>query len=812
MSNSNEWILATSESGYTRYFEAESLPVSIGGSSGDDIRLGSISGSVQVGVLDGVFFVQAGRTTTNVRIGGELLRSSRRLADGDVIALDSARLNCAIAAGKLTVSIEARVTAGDTAPPDLEELARAGDEGGDEIAIAPVAFRSGAGAVQQSRSRRPRVATMVVAAAFAVLAVLAWFAFTAKSVQLVFEPAADEFSLPSTLFKFQLGDRMLLRSGTHELSAQLEGYYPLDTTVEVGPLPDQSFELPFTKLPGLITLRTEPEAGAEASIEGELLGQTPLVDFELEPGVHRIEFAADRYLPEVRELTVEGGRERQSLTAELTPDWAPVTISSVPPGADIVVDGETVGVTPTDVEITAGERRIEVRLGGYNAWGMLLNVVADSAQSLPLITLDPADGRIELVSVPSEAAVSVNGEYRGRTPLELRLSPSRTHEIVLSRPGYVSRTLQLSVAADSGRVVELELEAQLGEIVVQSTPPGAEIWVDGNREASTPATLNLLAISHDIEIRQIGYVPQGAEVTPRPGFTQTLNFDLEVLDDASGSGYPRIVQTAIGQELRLVPAGTFSMGSSRREQGRRSNETLRDVQISRAFYLGVREVSNAEFRMFRQEHYSGEFANTSLDGDEQPVVRVTWEDAVMFLNWLSARDGLQPVYAPTTTSWAPIRPLRNGYRLPTEAEWAWAARAAERDEPLVYPWGPLPPPPDRSGNYADLSAAAILPTTLVTYNDGFAVTAPTGSFEPNVLRIFDLGGNVSEWLQDFYEVRVIAPETLEIDPLGPETGRFNMIRGASWRSATVTDLRLAYRNYGSQPREDLGFRIARNLE
>lgn len=812
MSRANDWILATEESGYTRYFEAESLPVRIGGGSEDDIRLDGVSGSLQIGVLDGVFFVQAGRHTTNLRVGGELLRSSHRLTDGEVVALDSARLSCSIAAGKLTVSIEARVTAGDTAPPDLEELARAGDDGSGEIAISPVAFRTGAAAAQRSRSRRPRVATILVAAAFAVLAVLGWFAFTAKSVQLVFEPATEEFSLPGTLFKFQLGDRLLLRSGTHGVSAQLEGYYPLETDIDVGTLPDQSFELTFTKLPGLITLRTEPEAGAAVSIEGEMLGRTPLVDFELVPGLHRIEFSAARYLPEVRELTVEGGQARQSLTAELTPDWAPVTISTEPPGADILIDGETVGATPMEVEITAGERQIEVRLDGYNAWGMLLNVVADNAQQLPLIALEPADGRVELVSVPSEAAVSVNGEYRGRTPLELRLSPSRTHEIVLSKPGYVSDTLELTVAADSGRVVELELEAQLGEIVIESNPPGAEIWVDGNREASTPAILNLLAISHEIEIRQAGYVPQGTEVTPRPGFTQTLSFDLEVLDDASGSGYPRIVRTSIGQELRLVPAGRFTMGSSRREQGRRSNETLREVQVSRAFYLGVREVSNAEFRMFNQEHYSGEFANLSLDGDDQPVVRVTWEDAVMFLNWLSTRDGLQPVYVPTANSWAPIRPLRNGYRLPTEAEWAWAARAAEREEPLIYPWGEQPPPPDRSGNYADLSAAAILPTTLVTYNDSYPVTAPVGSFEPNALDIFDLGGNVSEWLQDLYEVRVIEPGTIEIDPLGPETGRFNMIRGASWRSATVTDLRLAYRNYGAQPREDLGFRIARNLE
>ena len=639
MSRANDWILATEESGYTRYFEAQSLPVTIGGGSEDDLRLDGVSGSLQIGVLDGVFFVQAGRHTTNLRVGGELLRSSHRLADGEVVALDSARLTCSIAAGKLTVSIEARVTAGDTAPPDLEELARAGDDGSGEIPISPVAFRTGAAAAQRSRSQRPRVATILVSAAFAVLAVLGWFAFTAKSVQLVFEPAAEEFSLPSTLFKFQLGDRLLLRSGTHRVSAQLEGYYPLETDIDVGALPDQSFDLAFTKLPGLITLRTEPEAGAAVSIEGELLGQTPLVDFELVPGLHRIEFSAARYLPEVRELTVEGGQERQSLTAELTPDWAPVTISTQPPGADILIDGETVGITPMEVEITAGERQIEVRLDGYNAWGMLLNVVADNAQRLPLIALEPADGRVELVSVPSEAAVSVNGEYRGRTPLELRLSPSRAHEIVLSKPGYVSDTLELTVAADSGRVVELELEAQLGEIVVESNPPGAEIWVDGSREALTPAILNLLAISHDIEIRQAGYVPQGTEVTPRPGFTQTLSFDLEVLDDASGSGYPRIVRTSIGQELRLVPAGRFTMGSSRSRAGSPVQRNAAGSGRSAGRSTSVcAKSANAEFRMFNQEHYSGESCPTCRSTVTiSPSCASPGKRAVMFLNLAQPR-------------------------------------------------------------------------------------------------------------------------------------------------------------------------------
>jgi len=156
--------------------------------------------------------------------------------------------------------------------------------------------------------------------------------------------------------------------------------------------------------------------------------------------------------------------------------------------------------------------------------------------------------------------------------------------------------------------------------------------------------------------------------------------------------------------------------------------------------------------------------------------------------------------------------LRNGYRLPTEAEWAWAARFSSQEEPLIYPWGQSLPPPDRSGNYADVSAANLLPTTLITYNDGFEVSSPSGGFEPNALGIFDMGGNVSEWVQDYYEITRSETEEVVEDPLGPENGRFHSIRGSSWRSVTVTDLRLAYRNYSLQGDEKIGFRIARNLE
>src|SRR5690606_3526589 len=161
-----------------------------------------------------------------------------------------------------------------------------------------------------------------------------------------------------------------------------------------------------------------------------------------------------------------------------------------------------------------------------------------------------ADGRIELASTPSDAAVSVDGEFRGSTPLTLRLRPGRTHRITLTKPGYETVTRELSVEADSGRQMTVELPAQYGEIQVASEPPQAEVWVDGRREDVTPTTLRLTALPHAIEVRHDGYAPQSREITPRPGFVQALDFTLEPLDDASGSGYPRTLTTSLGQQLR----------------------------------------------------------------------------------------------------------------------------------------------------------------------------------------------------------------------------------------------------------------------
>ena len=435
-----------------------------------------------------------------------------------------------------------------------------------------------------------------------------------------------------------------------------------------------------------MTLTTEPEIGAQVLLDGVALGTTPLVDAEITPGVHQLEFTAERYLAAARELDVAGASERQALAVTLTPDWGVVSLNTSPPGATVLVDGAEAGITPAAIEIMSGEHDVEVRLAGHNAWRTKVLVESNQPQQLPDVTLAQADGRVEVASNPSEASVSVDGEFRGRTPLSLRLSPGRTHRLALTKPGYETATSELSVGADSGRRLQIDLTPQYGDIEVASTPP-ADVWVDGQRRGSTPVTLQLTAVSHAIEVRRDGFAVERAALTPRPGFPQKLAVTLTQLDESSGGGFASFLRTSAGQELKLVPAGQFTMGSSRREVGRRSNEPLRPVRVTRAFYLGAREVTNAEFRAFKPDHDSGDFEGESLNGDDQPVVNVSWEDVVQYLNDLSIKDGLQPVYEEGPGGWAAVQPLRNGYRLPTDAEWEWAARFAGQTQGLLYPWG-----------------------------------------------------------------------------------------------------------------------------
>ena len=272
-----------------------------------------------------------------------------------------------------------------------------------------------------------------------------------------------------------------------------------------------------------------------------------------------------------------------------------------------------------------------------------------------------------------------------------------------------------------------------------------------------------------------GYQTQEFTVTPLPEQTQVFVIRLKTISEAKLAAIPSTITNDLGQELKLILPGTFTMGADRREPGRRANEIEKQVALKRLFYLSSHEVTNAQYQQFDSQHESGMLGRALLSGGDRPVVNVSWDDAVAFCNWLSAKQGFASAYERRDDQWHPVIPMTTGYRLPTEAEWAWASRYAAGSTPSRFPWGDTMPPVEVLANYADESAANLVPNILIGYTDHFRGTAPVGSFAANPLGLYDLAGNVSEWIHDYYSQE--AATSLLIDPTGPNEGEKHVIRG-----------------------------------
>ncbi len=418
------------------------------------------------------------------------------------------------------------------------------------------------------------------------------------------------------------------------------------------------------------------------------------------------------------------------------------------------IDGQPVGNAPTSAEADSGVRRVTISAPNLKTWES--SVVVKAGETLPIgpITLGQPDMSLTLHSKPTGAEITIAGTYRGRTPLTVDLAASINYDIVATLPGYANFTKTLF--ADPGKKVTLDANLQpvVAAVTVKGVPQEAELFIDGKSQGKTPQTLQLSAVEHLIEVRKDGFVTFSGTVTPALGLERLVEYKLISSDRgrALQESAPTVT-SKVGYTLRLVPGGTFMMGSERREQGRRPNEGLRPVTLQRPYYIGVTEVTNLQYREFKSDHVSGHVENRSFDLDAQPVVQVSWNEAVAFCNWLSERDGLPPAYEQGGgNKYVLKKPITTGYRLPTEAEWEYAARYVSTGKIQRYPWGDSLPMTGKFGNIAGVETGGALEAQLDGYRDEYPVVAPVGKFQPSVLGLHDLAGNVSEWVERFLSV------------------------------------------------------------
>jgi len=258
-------------------------------------------------------------------------------------------------------------------------------------------------------------------------------------------------------------------------------------------------------------------------------------------------------------------------------------------------------------------------------------------------------------------------------------------------------------------------------------------------------------------------------------------------------------QNQIGMSFVRIPAGEFMMGSPPKEPGRDRDEgPAHRVQISRAFYLGRYEVTQGQWAAVMGNNPS-EFKQC---GEMCPVERVNWWDAVVYANALSKKEGLEPCYELKGCRGKPGESLKctsvqfkglkcKGYRLPTEAEWEYAARAGSKTR---YSFGDSD---KQLGQYAWYSA-----------NSG-GKTHPVGSLKPNAWGLYDMHGNVWELVWDWY-AKGYGSQKPAVDPLGPATGQNRVGRGGSW-DFEARYSRSATRGYAvpGDRNDFVGFRLAR---
>ena len=598
--------------------------------------------------------------------------------------------------------------------------------------------------------------------------------------------------------------------GTPEFVTVIDGGDGSSGVSEVDPPP----KLPAQQGQLALLLFDSVPSGAEVWLGDIKAGTTPYQNLQLKPGQKlNLTLKAQDYRDLQVELTLQPGSNTPK-AFQLVPAFGSLSITSEPSGADVYLSGELVGQTPySNQRLASAKYLVDIRKPLYLPLSNQTIAVEDGKLSEHSFKLRPNFGDLSVASEPSAATITLeaNGRevFRGSTPIALQLEPA-TYILSASKSGYAQRRFEVKIARGQRTSIskeQLQLRRLSGTAVISSEPasPGARVLIDGKDAGAVPLITELPVGSYEITIK--GDKLQGsAQLQIRDGEQRTLVVEL-----AQGGSAGDVIQDCPQcPQMVYIPAGSFRMGDIQ-GGGDSDEKPVHRVSVS-AFLLGQTEVTVGQFRAFvdasgyKTEAEQGDgcyvYENGSWDwrsgknwrnpgfkqSAEEPVVCVSWNDAQRYIEWLSKKTSSQ-------------------YRLPTEAEWEYAARAGSETK---YFFG------NSTSDLCRYANGAANETDFSWRNkdcrDGYKRTAPTASFTANAFGLYDMHGNVWEWTQDCLNSSYQGAPSDGTAWLSGNCSR-RVLRGGSW-SINPNYLRSANRinNSTGNRYDNLGFRLARTLD
>lgn len=555
--------------------------------------------------------------------------------------------------------------------------------------------------------------------------------------------------------------------------------------------------------PAVLNLTTDPaQDGTKWILGNKQVSTRASLEMELGPGEHKL--LVDHPYFEHARLNLNLKRAEQlNLTIPLSRIQGQISLQSVPTGASAILDGQATVALPYSGLLDGGKHSIQIQAAGYLPISDQVEITNTQKLVQRNYRMQPVQSTVRVSAQPTSARITLDGRSINNNSLTT-INANQSYSIEVSGKGY--ETDRRTVRVDPGQTQEIsiELKAAIGPVTFVSEPTGAEVFIGGLKQGRTPVTIDLQVLPTRVEFRRTGYRPAVKNTTPVTDETTTLKATLLTELDARLNELPRVMTNSAGLELvRFKPdQQAFFIGAKRGEIGQRANEIYRQMQLTKYFYAGKHEVTVGQFRKFSPSYGSAQANN-------MPATSITWLQAAQFCNWLSQQEKLKPFYTIRSGQVVGYDTYADGYRLPTETEWEWLARKTKRRQLTPFAWGSRETITSASGNLADESAKGSAPRYIPKYTDGYAKLAPVGSFPAELSGLHDMSGNVREWVNDRYALTVPATGSVAVNYFGPAAGDGHTVKGSSYKTANLTNLRAASRDKEIDAAEDIGFRVAR---